>query len=132
MIMNLWPCSPAEARENFFLTPDGELRFKKWPDRPINGKAKKGVVTVMCDGRTFNVARTIWCLHYGEWPDYNLRHIDGDLRNNKLSNLELNLKSPIRGFWETKRALENDALFLAARNKTLFSKNASQGQKSEM
>lgn len=121
MKMNLWPCTPEEARKLFFLTPNGELRRQKQPDVPITTKATKGVASILCEGKTFNIARTIWCLAYGDWPAYQLKHLDGNPSNNWVSNLELNLSAAITGFEAARRAEESDKLFLAPRTRPLFS-----------
>ena len=31
--------------------------------------------------------RIAWALHYGEWPNKSLDHIDGDRTNNRINNL---------------------------------------------
>jgi hypothetical protein len=39
-------------------------------------------------GRVCSVHRIAWFLSHGEWPPFNLRHRDGNRRNNRIDNLE--------------------------------------------
>lgn len=53
--------------------------------------------TVMDDGylrttilyRQIVAHRTAWAIHYGQWPDKPIDHLDGDRSNNSLANLRL-------------------------------------------
>lgn len=36
---------------------------------------------------TVNMARLLWFFHYGEWPEGEIDHIDGDTHNNRIANL---------------------------------------------
>lgn len=47
---------------------------------------------------TFKAHRVIWALYYGEWPDHEVCHDDGDPANNRIDNLydgthEVNMKN---------------------------------------
>jgi len=48
----------------------------------------KGIV-ISVAGMVLEPARVAWALHYGEWPDNIVDHIDSDHSNNKLDNLRL-------------------------------------------
>ena len=37
--------------------------------------------------RNTRVHRVAWFLHYGDWPDFQLDHINGDMKDNRISNL---------------------------------------------
>lgn len=39
-------------------------------------------------GRMCSVHKIAWFLSHGEWPTFQLRHRDGDRRNNRIENLE--------------------------------------------
>src|SRR5687767_14401 len=42
----------------------------------------------VCRHRLFE-HRVIWALHYGEWPNGEIDHIDGNAKNNRLDNLRV-------------------------------------------
>jgi hypothetical protein len=46
-----------------------------------------GYVHVRIDGKLLLGHRIAWCMYYGEWPDQNIDHIDGNRSNNKIANL---------------------------------------------
>lgn len=54
---------------------------------------KRGAVS----GVGLRAHRVIWLLHYGTWPSGEIDHIDGDVANNKISNLrEVNRSENMR------------------------------------
>lgn len=81
---------------------------------------------------TLSVSRLLWFLHYGEWPDKMVDHIDGDTHNNALKNLRLATRSenlrnrgsnsgskskykgvyPINNKWAAKIAVDNEKTYL--------------------
>lgn len=42
---------------------------------------------IKLDGRLFQAHRIAWALHYGEWPNGNIDHINGDPADNRIANL---------------------------------------------
>ena len=46
-----------------------------------------GYIEVKVKGERFLAHRLIWFLHYGEWPEDQLDHIDHNPSNNKIENL---------------------------------------------
>ncbi len=72
----------------------GNILWKK----PYRGKAVAGSVTkgfksktpyifVTYKGRKYSAHRLAWMLFYGDYPDGNIDHIDGNGCNNKIENL---------------------------------------------
>lgn len=47
----------------------------------------RGYKTGSIFGKQFQSHRVIWALHYGEWPNGEIDHIDGDKTNNTINNL---------------------------------------------
>lgn len=46
-----------------------------------------GALGCHVDGRFISAHRAAWALHYGEWPAYGFRHINGNKRDNRIENL---------------------------------------------
>ena len=39
--------------------------------------------------KSYSLHRLIWCAYYGDWPEYEIDHIDGDKKNNSIHNLRI-------------------------------------------
>lgn len=55
----------------------------------IAGTDHKGYLRIRILGKLVLAHRVAWAIHYGEWPNSDLDHIDRNKRNNKISNLRL-------------------------------------------
>lgn len=82
------------ARELFDYDPDtGDLTWKVSlnPRAPagwiVNTKHGDGYYSVRVDRKTYLAHRVAWLIVYGEWPDKLIDHVNGDRRDNRLSNL---------------------------------------------
>ncbi len=63
---------------------------------PAGSVNRQGVLMVYTEGKTQKAAhQVIWALHNNEWPRNSIRHIDGNLLNNKIENLEME-SEPLR------------------------------------
>lgn len=52
-------------------------------------ETKKGYLKIDLMGRRYFAHRLAWYLHYGEWPETMIDHINGDRGDNKIANLRL-------------------------------------------
>jgi hypothetical protein len=72
-----------EAGKAFWLTNTG--------GRVVGSEARSahrtGYIYVQVDGCRFALHRAMWAVAHGRWPDHTVDHIDGDTRNNAISNL---------------------------------------------
>ncbi len=59
-------------------------------------------VRIFVAGRSYLAHRLAWFMHYGEWPETEIDHIDGDGSNNRIENLrratstQNKLNTPVR------------------------------------
>jgi hypothetical protein len=86
--------SAEEVRELFDY--DDETGVLYWAiDRSIKTKAgdvaggghNQGYLRVGVNYSHYLIHRIVWLLKYGDWPKYTIDHIDGDKKNNRISNL---------------------------------------------
>lgn len=76
------------------FTYDPETGFLKWvksrgraPAGSIVSGIENGYVIVQIDRKRYYAHRIIWLHSYGNWPEFEIDHIDGVRNNNQLSNL---------------------------------------------
>lgn len=53
----------------------------------VGTKHISGYLAARVDGNIYLLHRLIWCIVYGNWPDCYIDHIDGNKKNNIISNL---------------------------------------------
>lgn len=77
----------ARARELFHYDPETGLLVWRKSGREaktlLNGRYKG----LECAGRPYRVHRVAWLLMTGEWPKFDVDHIDGNTINNRWANL---------------------------------------------
>lgn len=56
-------------------------------NNPVYEEVHRGYLRVSILGKRYKSHRIAWALYYGEWPDDQIDHIDGDRSNNKIENL---------------------------------------------
>ena len=61
----------------------------KYPDRVAGLINPRGYRRVCVDDKVYHAHRIIWAMEYGDWPDKEIDHVDGDKTNNRLSNLRV-------------------------------------------
>lgn len=61
---------------------------------PAGGRAgtthtsrNKSYIVIIINGKQYKAHHLAWLFHYGEWPDSDLDHRDGDGTNNRITNL---------------------------------------------
>lgn len=85
--------SLATARELFAYDPaTGIIRWRKrgsghWDTSVPAGNADNRYVWIKHQGKLRAGHKIAWLLTYGEWPDHQIDHIDGNTTNNRISNL---------------------------------------------
>ena len=86
------PFTIDELRSVFTLDAESGVLYRNSTSRPAAVKWKpdwgklRGWVVVK-DRREVSIHRLIWAIHTGAWPTDVIDHIDGDTKNNKISNL---------------------------------------------
>ncbi len=83
-----------EAREMIEYNPATGLF--RWRVRLSNRQNKgwfagsvndRGYLRVRMKGVCYRAHRLAWFLYYGEWPENNIDHINGDTKDNRIENL---------------------------------------------
>ena len=76
-----------------YNSENGELRWKVY----VASNAKKGGLAgcihkqgyrvIFYSGKSYSAHRLAWLLYYGDWPSYEIDHINSNRADNRISNL---------------------------------------------
>lgn len=78
------------------------------------GKNNQGYIQIRVGGLLMKAHRLAWVLFFGEWPNKDIDHIDGNRSNNKISNLRLSSRA-MNGQNRKRPNKNNSSAFLGAR-----------------
>ncbi len=73
------------------------------------GKTKKGYIHITVDGHRAYAHRLAWLYVHGEWPAQHIDHINGDVSDNRISNLRP--ATPQENQWNSKKPRTNTTGF---------------------
>lgn len=113
------PMSISVEQLREFLNYDPETGALFWRERPASSKADRifnathagnrayeeqhrGYTRISLMGKRYKTHRVAWALHYGEWPEDQIDHINGVRSDNRIKNLRpatnrqnaMNMKRP--------------------------------------
>ncbi len=67
-----------------------KVRFSNRPaGMPIGSNTSYGYLATSLFGKKVQIHRLAWFLHYGEWPEMDIDHVNGIKKDNRISNLRL-------------------------------------------
>lgn len=76
-----------EVSKRYRYNPDTGTIFSIKARRNVGTIGGGGYIILIINQRQYKAHRIAWLLHYGEWPQDEIDHIDGNVGNNTLSNL---------------------------------------------
>jgi hypothetical protein len=81
-----------EKTGNLFWLGCGSMPKKwtaRWANKPASSLAGNGYIQIKIGKKSLIAHRVCWALHYGEWPDGSIDHINGIRSDNRIENLRV-------------------------------------------
>ncbi|GAB2493994.1 HNH endonuclease [Arenimonas alkanexedens] len=74
---------PESGLLTWLVSPNGRITV----GQVAGNVSQQGYINIQLLGRQLKAHRVAWLLHYGEWPENEVDHTDGDRANNRIANL---------------------------------------------
>lgn len=81
------PFKLQDVQDTFDYCAETGTLYYKGTDTAVSSHLCDGAVYLRVANKEVSVHRLLWYIHYGEWPAFNLRHLNGDRTDNRLANL---------------------------------------------
>lgn len=76
-----------DPNTGFVYLKEGTKGRKRGLEEPLGSLGKQGYLQTEIKGKQYKVHRLAWFLHYGEWPNGQIDHINKDKVDNRIDNL---------------------------------------------
>ena len=77
------------ALEHFKSERDSKIWNTRYAGTVVGVQNSRGYLVFKLNKRCYRLHRVVWAIHYNEHPEIFIDHINGDKRDNRISNLRL-------------------------------------------